>query len=74
MTEAQALARDASEVHVAEVTRLQGEIAKETWHRDNIRDILLRQKTIRGFWIEPSAIFQRVKAEVKALEGRLLCL
>lgn len=40
----------------------------------NLRDIVLRQKSIRGFWIAPKAAFLKKAAEVRELEAALLVM
>ena len=37
----------------------------------NLRDIILRQKSIKGFWIAPKAAYTKKLAEVRELEARL---
>ena len=37
----------------------------------NLRDIILRQKSIKGFWIAPKAGYLKKLAEVRELEARL---
>lgn len=38
---------------------------------ENIRMIILRQKSIKGFYKEPSSAFTAKQAEVKALQAQL---
>ncbi len=37
----------------------------------NLRDILLRQKSIKGFFIPPKASYAKMQAEIRELEARL---
>mmetsp|Transcript_31132 Transcript_31132/g.79931 ORF Transcript_31132/g.79931 Transcript_31132/m.79931 type:complete len:332 (+) Transcript_31132:74-1069(+) len=41
---------------------------------DNLRDIILRQKSIKGLWVEPSAAYKQTAAQVRHLEGLLQTL
>ena len=40
----------------------------------NLRDIVLRQKSIRGFWVAPKASFVKKQAELRDLEARVAML
>ena len=40
----------------------------------NLRDIILRQKSIKGFWIAPKAGYVKKQADVRELEARLAML
>ena len=40
----------------------------------NLRDIVLRQKSIKGFWIAPKAGYVKKQADVRELEARLAML
>ena len=37
----------------------------------NLRDIMLRQQSIKGFYFPPKPGYQKAAAEVRALEARL---
>jgi len=45
-----------------------------TAESDNLRDIMMRQKSIKGFWIAPKASYTKKLAEVRELETRAAML
>ena len=53
---------------------LQREQTAITSRHNNIRDIVLRQKTIPNFWVAPSSIHRAIEAEVALLEANLKTL
>jgi hypothetical protein len=53
---------------------LRTRIAAAEAESDNLRDILLRQKSIKGFWIAPKASYTKKLAEVRELEARVAML
>ena len=60
------LKEDASESGLASTL-----IAERTLRRNNVRDILLRQKSIHGFWIPPTNQYTQISNEIKDLENKL---
>ena len=52
-----------------------GRMLKEAqFELSNIRDIVLRQKSIKNFWIEPTPGFVKKEAEIREIEAKLLLL
>ena len=53
------------------LSELQARAAQHEAEAANLRDILARQKTIRGFWVAPSKGYVQKASEVRQLEARL---
>ena len=52
-----------------------GRALKEAqFEASNMRDIVLRQKSIKNFWIEPTPGFVKKEAELREIEAKLLLL
>ena len=58
----------------AEATALRGRAEAAEAESANLRDIVLRQKSIKGFWIAPKAGYVKKEAEVRELEERVAML
>lgn len=56
------------------VYQFQARLTAEKSKESNMLGIIQRQKTIKGFWVEPSKVFMHLEAEVKAAEGQLMFL
>eukprot|EP01046_Picozoa_sp_COSAG06_P038106 COSAG06_NODE_4369_length_4326_cov_202.067660_2_plen_131_part_00 len=50
---------------------VEGKVAAAVAEAENYRMILLRQQSIKGFWIEPTPSYVQKAQQVKALEARL---
>ena len=57
-----------------EVPSLEAQVRSLETKVVNTRDIILRQKSIKGFVIEAKAAYRSKEAEVKGLQGRLMVL
>lgn len=66
LAEATATAADGGGGAVAELRR---RVSRAEAESANLRDILLRQKSIRGFWVAPKASWVRQAARVRQLEA-----
>jgi hypothetical protein len=53
------------------VVALQERLQKKLFSFNNVRDIVERQKTIPGFWTEPTAVYLRTAARARELEGTI---
>ena len=53
------------------IKNLESKVAKMSFSSDNLRDIILRQQSIRGFYTAPSTFFKSKKAELKQLKQEL---
>ena len=51
------------------VAALKARLERKEFSFANVRDIVARQKTIPGFWTDPSAGYVRTAARVCELEG-----
>jgi hypothetical protein len=58
----------------AEALSLQSRAEGAELESANLRDIVLRQKSIKGFWIAPKAGYVKKQAEVRELQARLRML
>lgn len=56
---------------VDEQAKLQKAMRTTEEQRVNLRDIVMRQETIKGFWIPPSPGYRQLQASAQALEDRL---
>eukprot|EP00994_Dinema_validum_P009355 NODE_919_length_1235_cov_72.346543_g687_i0.p1 GENE.NODE_919_length_1235_cov_72.346543_g687_i0~~NODE_919_length_1235_cov_72.346543_g687_i0.p1 ORF type:complete len:255 (-),score=40.90 NODE_919_length_1235_cov_72.346543_g687_i0:271-1035(-) len=72
--EALAEAKAKDEGGSTDIERLQQQAAVAEKEAHNLRDILLRQKSIKGFWIPPKPGYLAKLAEFKHLEGQLQML
>ena len=67
-----ARAEASAEGRAADARALGRRIESARAQEDNLRDIMLRQKNIKGFWAEPKQAFVAQEAEVRRLEAQLL--
>lgn len=70
LTELKAREPEAGERHEDLTSR----ITQVKFQADNMRDIILRQKSIKGFWYPPTPGFVARQAEMRELEARLQML
>jgi hypothetical protein len=55
----------------ATIERLQAKVTSLTTAKNNHGDVVLRQKTIKGLWAEPSVAYKARMAEMRELEAKL---
>lgn len=51
---------------------MEGKVSRAVESAENLRMILLRQQSIKGFWREPSHSHRAKAAEIKAMEAQLV--
>ena len=55
-----------------QLAAMEGKVSRAVESAENLRMILLRQQSIKGFWREPSRSHRAKAAEIKAMEAQLV--
>ena len=55
-----------------QLAAMEGKVSRAVESAENLRMILLRQQSIKGFWREPSHSHRAKAAEIKAMEAQLV--